>query len=60
MDEVNIEECLIKLMWEAQNQKTNTDAPAVARRWAVFYTDLEKVLAYYQAMLKSKGDSDVE
>lgn len=54
MDDVDIEELLVKLMWEAQNQKTNSDAPSVARRWAVFYTDLEHVLAYYQAMLKSK------
>lgn len=52
MDNVDIEECLIKLMWEAQNQKTTSDADSPRRRWAIFYTDLEKVLAYYQAMLK--------
>jgi len=60
MDEVDIEECLVKLMWQAQNEKTNNDAPSVARRWAVFYTELEKALAYYQSMLKSKEDGDAK
>lgn len=54
MESVDIEKCLIELMWEAQNQKTLVDAPSVARRWAVFYTELEKILAYYQSLLKSK------
>lgn len=57
MDEIDIEECLIKLMWEAQNKKNSDDASSSdRRRWAVFYTDVEHVLAYYQSMLKPKPE----
>lgn len=58
MESVDIEKCLVEIMWEAQNQKSLTDAPSVARRWAVLYTELEKALAYYQSMLKSKEESE--
>lgn len=57
-DKDPILEKLVELMWEAQNQKTAADAGSVARRWAVFYTELEKILAYYQAMLKSKPEGE--
>lgn len=55
--ELDFEQTLKDLMFQAQTEKekaVENQGAVVARRWAVFYTDLEKAYAYYVALLKSK------
>lgn len=55
MTELSIEELLMKIMWEAQDKKSQAGTDITARRWAVFNTELEKALGYYKAFLESKS-----
>jgi len=53
----NIEEQLSALLFEISGEKAKaaeSNGSAVARRWAVLYTELEKALAYYKAFLETK------
>ena len=47
-------EQLTNLMWSAKTDKELSKTDVEARRWAVFYTELEKALGYYEAFLEPK------
>lgn len=46
------------LMHEVKMRKNSAETDVIARRWAVFYTELEKSLGYYQAFLESKPSAE--
>jgi hypothetical protein len=47
-------EKIIELMLSAKTDKELSKTDVEARRWAVFYTELEKALGYYEAFLEPK------
>lgn len=57
-EQFSFESDIKQLMYLAEQNKNNSSTNVVARRWAVFYTEAEKLLAYYQAMLASKPDAE--
>lgn len=61
IEEKSFKEKLNDLLWEANTQKaiaSEQQGGAVARRWAVLATDLEKALAYYIVNLEPKPEED--
>ncbi len=50
-------ETLVDLMLNAKTDKELSKTDTEARRWAVFYTELEKAYSYYVAQLESKVSS---
>lgn len=62
-EDMDYRERIEELMIKAKTDKELAKTDAEARRWAVFYTELEKALSYYVARLESKISSvggDVE
>lgn len=50
---------LSELLQEAHERKTDTtDAQTNTRRWAIVYTDLEKIKAYVSYFLVEEEDSE--
>lgn len=47
-------EQLVAMMLSAKTDKELSRTDVEARRWAVFYTELEKALSYYVAQLEPK------
>ena len=53
---VDFEAQLDRLKQEAKDRKVSSDDGEVARRWAIVYTELEKVSAYVHTYLEEDGE----
>lgn len=57
-EQLSLAASLKQIMYVSEISKKSASTDVVARRWAVFYTEAEKLLAYYEAMLAPKPSEE--